>query len=97
MSKITCDYCQKEFINIYILKNHQKTAKYCLVLQGKINKKELKCEICEKILSSKQNFDNHTIKCKLKKNIFNCQYCDKILSSKSDATTGLFASYVVNT
>ena len=63
MTKITCQYCQKEFSNIYTLKNHQKNAKYCLILQGKINKKELKCDFCDKILSSKQNLSNHQNLC----------------------------------
>ena len=31
---MNCIYCKKTFNNKYILKNHQKTAKYCLKIQG---------------------------------------------------------------
>lgn len=47
------------------MNNHQKKAKYCLVLQGKIEILEFKCEYCNKILSSKQNLELHLKKCEL--------------------------------
>lgn len=55
-----CSYCQKSFSTIYALKNHQKTAKYCLKLRGDIviNKK-FKCEYCTKIFTSKQRIRAH--------------------------------------
>jgi hypothetical protein len=81
---LICFYCNNLFTNKNILKSHQKTAKYCLVLQGKIciKEKKFECNICSKVLSSKKNFENHIIICKNKTNIFSCEYCDKILKTK---------------
>ena len=41
------------------LNNHLNKAKYCLLIQKKIEPKEelFKCDNCEKILSTKQNLD----------------------------------------
>ena len=57
------------------------------IIQGKIEIKEeiLRCNFCEKILSTKQKLKIHKENCKSKKEIikqFECQYCDKILSTK---------------
>jgi len=70
---ITCEFCNSSFKNDYILNNHKKTTKYCLIIQGKITKKinevekEFKCEYCEKILSTKQILQSHYIICDKKK------------------------------
>lgn len=77
-----CQHCTKEFKNLYILNNHIKTAKYCLVLQGKIKKKQplYMCNICEKNLSSKRNLEYHI--CKKDEDLLKCNLCDKLISSK---------------
>ena len=70
---ISCEFCNNSFKNDYILNNHKKTTKYCLLIQGKITKKtnevekEFKCEYCEKQLSSKQILQSHYITCYKKK------------------------------
>ena len=70
MNNLICEYCNTKFINISSLNNHQKQAKYCLIIQGKLEKenkekedKEFKCHQCKKILSSNQNLKNHVKKC----------------------------------
>ena len=70
MNNLICQYCNTKFINISSLNNHQKQAKYCLIIQGKIEEekkekgdKEFKCHQCKKILSSNQNLKNHIEKC----------------------------------
>jgi hypothetical protein len=63
-----CEFCKKEFSTKTNLSTHQKTAKYCLELQGKENEK-FKCEFCIKLFTSnKRLFDHHQIcKDKIKK------------------------------
>jgi hypothetical protein len=90
MNELTCDFCKSVFKTKSALINHKNKAKYCLTIQGKIEKEKIeqifKCNICDKILSSKRNMEIHFEKCKVKedkiKQIFKCEYCNKILSSK---------------
>ena len=87
MNSLICEYCNTEFISISSINNHRKNAKYCLIIQGKLeHKKDYSCNLCKKTLSSKRNLDNHMTKCKiLEEQInFNCKYCKKILSSKQN-------------
>ena len=80
-----CEYCNTEFKTTSALNNHKNKAKYCLIIQGKIEPKEevFKCNLCEKILSSKQMLELHKKKCDGKKDEqFKCEFCHKILSSK---------------
>ena len=85
---MNCDYCNSEFKTKSALNNHKNKAKYCLVLQGKIEPKEeeFKCNLCNKLLSTKQNLEVHKEKCEGKKEKieeeFKCEYCKKILSTK---------------
>ena len=85
---MNCEYCNTVFKTTSALNNHKNKAKYCLVLQGKIEPKEelFKCNLCDKILSSKRNLEIHKEKCEGKKEKieeeFKCEYCDKILSTK---------------
>ena len=84
---MNCEYCNSEFKTKSALNNHKNKAKYCLILQGKIEPKEevFKCNLCDKILSTKQKLELHKEKCEGKKEKleeFKCDYCNKILSSK---------------
>ena len=86
---MNCEYCNSEFKTTSALNNHKNKAKYCLIIQGKIEAKNeiFKCNLCEKILSAKQYLEVHKEKCKGKKEKaeeFKCDYCDKILSSKQN-------------
>ena len=87
MNSLICEYCNTEFISISSINNHRKNAKYCLMIQGKLeHKKDYSCNLCKKTLSSKRNLDNHMTKCKIieEQINFNCKYCKKILSSKQN-------------
>ena len=66
---MNCEYCNSEFKTKSALNNHKNKAKYCLILQGKIKPKEevFNCNLCEKILSSKQMLELHKEKCEGKK------------------------------
>ena len=87
-----CEFCNTSFTKISTLNNHKNKAKYCLIIQGKIKPTieskiiEFKCNICNKVLSSKQYLETHQEKCKnkivKKELILECEYCNKILSTK---------------
>ena len=85
---MNCEYCNSEFKTKSALNNHKNKAKYCLILQGKIEPKEelFKCNLCDKLLSTKQYLEVHKEKCEgkkeKKKEEFKCEYCDKMLSTK---------------
>jgi hypothetical protein len=77
-----CQYCNKSYATLYILKNHQKTAKFCIELQNKEIKEKnnttsncisevevdlFKCEYCNKEFTTKYNYNFHLTNCKEKK------------------------------
>jgi hypothetical protein len=76
---MNCNFCNKEFSSQSNLKYHQKTARYCLDLQGK-NNIDFKCKYCEKILSSNFNLNEHYVSCKVKKNKEECEKIQAINS-----------------
>lgn len=64
-----CEHCHNKFRNNSILKQHQKTAKYCLSIQNKNGTTVLSlynCKFCEKSLSQKIDLDRHYLSCKKK-------------------------------
>jgi hypothetical protein len=61
-----CIYCKKIFTSKSILKNHQKSAKYCLKIQEKTdivdedeNDNNYTCEYCNKSFTSNFRFQQH--------------------------------------
>ena len=64
-----CEFCQKDFSTKGTLLSHQKTAKYCLEIQGKNveNNSNFKCEYCDKTFTLKHNLNDHISICKEKK------------------------------
>jgi hypothetical protein len=61
-----CQFCKKSFSSKSAVTYHQKTAKYCLKIQGKDNAdKEYIC-VCGKISNSKYHFDIHDKSCSVK-------------------------------
>ena len=62
MTELNCEFCHKIFSTKSNLLNHQKTAKYCLIRQGKENKKYT-CDLCEKEFTIKQTLQEHYINC----------------------------------
>ena len=64
-----CEFCKKTFSTLYVLKNHKVTTKSCLILQGKLEKKNprgFRCRFCDKCISSNENLKYHEIICKNK-------------------------------
>ena len=55
-----CTFCNKIFSSKSSLNNHQKTTKYCLKLQGKLEEEgNFICEYCNKKFTLKTNLLNH--------------------------------------
>ena len=79
MNTIICEYCNKNFKTKSSLNNHKNKAKYCILKRKDEDK--LKCNLCEKKLSSIKNLEIHREKCDGKKK-FKCEFCSKILSAK---------------
>jgi hypothetical protein len=64
-----CQYCKNIFSNNHNLKQHQKSAKYCINLRGKnvISEKKYQCNICNKEYTSNHRLSSHLNKCLVKK------------------------------
>ena len=54
-----CNYCNKQFSSVSNLNNHIKRTKYCMTLRNE----KLKCNHCNQICSSQQEFDVHENLC----------------------------------
>jgi len=59
-----CSFCDKNFSSKTNLKQHQKTAKYCLNLQN-IGISEFECAGCLKKYTTKNNLDRHKQNCNI--------------------------------
>jgi len=62
---MNCTFCNKEFSSKSNLVAHQKTAKFCLEIQGK-NDKKFECEYCSKKFTQNQSLIDHFHACKEK-------------------------------
>ena len=63
---MNCDFCNKSFSTKGNLIAHQKSAKYCLSLQGKENN-DFECEFCKKTFTVQKVLNEHLYACKEKK------------------------------
>ena len=66
---MNCEFCKKEFAYKGTLITHQKTAKYCLQLQGKNIIHLFECNFCIKNFTTHQNLKEHILVCKEKEKI----------------------------
>jgi len=67
-SSFDCNFCKKTYTSQSNLNNHQKTAKFCLDLQNKLNNGSLiRCEFCLKEFTTKKYLNQHNEICKQKK------------------------------
>ena len=61
-----CHYCKNKFTTSKILTTHQKTAKYCIKIQG-IKGLTFECDFCKKNFTQKVDLERHYTICKNKK------------------------------
>ena len=61
----SCDFCKKDFAFRGNMLSHQRSAKYCLDIQGK-NCKAFECNFCVKNFTTHQNLNDHLVSCKEK-------------------------------
>lgn len=79
MSEI-CEYCKKGFVNKFVLKNHLKTAKFCIQIRYPHGiENEHVCQYCEKAFTIKFNLEKHESKC-----IYSKFHVDKLQKTIND-------------
>jgi hypothetical protein len=59
-----CKHCQNTFKSLTTLKQHQKTAKYCLIKQNNTSPPEFKCVFCDTCFTLKSSLNKHVKICK---------------------------------
>ncbi len=70
---VTCVYCKRNYSNLTILTNHQKTANFCIKIQNNLNNT---AEVNNSIVPEqliKEEKDNKIVK---------CNFCNKDFSTK---------------
>jgi len=67
MATMECEFCKKIFSTKGNLSSHQKTAKYCLELQGKLIETSFNCDYCNKDFTQRTSLNDHLNVCKEKK------------------------------
>jgi len=80
-SNLYCEFCQSEFKSLSNLNYHQKTAKYCLILQNKniIEQSNFECEYCLKKFTTKIALTLHIKNCYYKENLIQKENTNKEL------------------
>ena len=104
----TCKYCNKDYSSKSNLKNHQKSAKYCLEIQKRTNidsdevdnvQTSFVCKYCEKDFSSNHRYQKHQDICleKHKKNIIDLKLDLKNMSDNlAETNKSLYELQVEN-
>jgi len=87
----TCKFCNSSFKNNCSLLYHQRSAKYCLKLQGIENTKYV-CTYCNKNLSDKRLLEAHEEKCSTSEKIKDLQY-NSMLEKKQEIINNLEKKY----
>lgn len=62
---LECKFCKNQFISKYVLKSHQKTAKYCLTYQRKEPEINHICDGCDKKFTVSGDLSRHQKKCNM--------------------------------
>ena len=77
-----CEFCSNEFISKTSLIHHQKTAKYCILLQGIDKNTNFVCLKCNKKLSTQNRLYTHEQTCKKHMEDIIRKECDQKLIEK---------------
>ncbi len=79
-----CEFCKKVLSSKSALNTHQRTARYCLKIQGLQVSKKYECKGCNKTFEISANFERHKKTCKNPNKIQ--EYKDIIKQMKQDMT-----------
>ena len=77
-----CEFCNNEFITKASLIHHQKTAKYCIILQGSETDSVFICLKCNKKLSTQNRLYTHEQTCKKHMEDIIRKECEQKLADK---------------
>ena len=77
-----CEFCNNEFITKASLIHHQKTAKYCIILQGSETHSVFICLKCNKKLSTQNRLYTHEQTCKKHMEDIIRKECEQKLADK---------------
>ena len=78
-----CSYCKSILTTLSALNHHQKSAKYCLKIQGVKNESYV-CIYCKDSFSVKSVMDTHLITCKTRKNESLCNLNQELTELKQE-------------
>ena len=78
-----CLYCKSILTTLSALNHHQKSAKYCLKIQGVKNESYV-CIYCKDSFSVKSVMDTHLITCKTRKNESLCNLNQELTELKQE-------------
>lgn len=95
-----CEFCENKFVTNSNLLAHQRSAKYCLALQG-INSGKFSCRKCEKNFCDKRLLKSHEEKCgysvkQLKEDIMKLKINEKFLQDKILEQVGRIKEHIAH-
>ena len=82
INKMNCEFCNNEFKTKTSLIHHQKTAKYCIILQGTDTDPNFTCLKCNKKLSTQNRLYTHEQTCKKHMEDIIRKECEQKLAEK---------------
>ena len=80
--ELQCEYCKNKFDNNSSLFKHKRIAKYCLILQGKIEDTREKRRVEKEEKEKEEKEKKEKEKEKTRENKFRCEYCGVRLTSR---------------
>lgn len=84
--KVECDDCNYSFSYFYMLKQHQMAKRHGIYKLVE-NQQEFKCNLCDEVLKTQTNLNNHLSNFHVDKKLLTCEICSKVFKSKKNMRT----------